>query len=216
MFTGIIQRVGTLRRRHTVGGGTRLEIEAPAWPTPLIHGESIAVQGVCLTVAEFGDGLFAADVLEETLNCTSLGSLRNGSRLNLERALRPVDHMGGHFVSGHVDGRGRLESLSPRGRDTVFRITCEPHLFRYVVPKGSIAIDGVSLTVSALFEPIAFEVNLIPTTLSDTTLSDRKAGDHLNIETDLLGKYVERLLAGGRETATGISVGTLMDAGFPV
>ena len=214
MFTGLVQRVGSLRRRLSIQGGARLDISAGAWPEPLALGESIAVQGACLTVAETTPDGFVADVLEETLDCTTLGSLPTGSRLNLERALRPMDRFGGHFVSGHVDARGRLVEVRDRGRDVVFRIVCPPDESRYVVRKGSIAIDGVSLTVSALGDEDQFEVNLIPTTWRDTTLADRRVGDALNLETDLVGKYVERLL--GTAPPKGITWASLAEAGFPV
>jgi len=215
MFTGLIQRVGTLQRRLRRDGGVCLEIATEPWPDPLQHGESIAVQGVCLTLtASTRAGHFEVDVLDETLDCTSLGQLRDGSRLNLERALRPSDRLGGHFVSGHVDAPGRLLAIRPRGRDVVFQIAAGPEAARYIVYKGSIAVDGVSLTVSAVHEDGSFEVNLIPTTLADTTLGERRPGDLVNLETDILGKYVERLLQPGGRAMAGVTLATLSEAGF--
>ena len=149
-------------------------------------GESIAVQGICLTVAHADGHGFEADVLDETLSCTTLGSLRVDSPVNLERALRLSDRLGGHILSGHVDGCGTVTAKSPRGRDTVLRIACADTLLKYIIHKGSIAVDGVSLTVSALL-PDSFEVNLIPTTLRDTTLGTCSVGTAVNLETDLIG-----------------------------
>jgi riboflavin synthase len=126
MFTGLIQRVGTLRRRLRAAGGTQLEIDFDAWPEPLAFGESVAVQGACLTVASSGPRSFLVDVLDETLDCTTLGACASGTRLNLERALRLSDRLGGHVVSGHVDGLGRIADIQRRGRDSVLRIACEP------------------------------------------------------------------------------------------
>lgn len=215
MFTGLIQRVGVLRRRMRTDGGARLEIGFGPWPQPLAFGESVAVQGACLTVAASERDTFLADVLDETLDCTTLGALAHGARLNLERALQLSDRLGGHIVSGHVDGVGRIADLRPRGRDRILRIACEPAEARYVVRKGSIAIDGVSLTVSATFDDGSFEVNLIPTTLGETTLADRRLGDAVNLETDVLGKYVERLLQPGAR-GMGVTLESLAAAGFAV
>ncbi len=215
MFTGLIQRVGTLQRRLRQDGGARLEIACDPWPDPLQHGESIAVQGACLTLAASDSPAhFAVDVLDETLDCTSLGQLRTGSRLNLERALRSSDRLGGHFVTGHVDAPGTLLAVRQRGRDVIFHIAAEPAEARYIVYKGSISVDGVSLTVSAVHEDGSFEVNLIPTTLADTTLGERRPGDLVNLETDILGKYVERLLQPGGRAPAGVTLTTLAEAGF--
>jgi riboflavin synthase len=203
MFTGLVQRLGTLSSLSRSGSGAALAVALPTpWPDPLVLGESIAVQGACLTVSRILPGGFIADVLEETLDCTALGALRSGARLNLERALAVGDRLGGHIVQGHVDALGRVVSIRPRGRDIVFRVGTDSATLRQLVYKGSIAIDGVSLTVSSLHdEELWFEVNLIPTTLGDTTLSDRHPGDSVNLETDILGKYIERLLAAGTKAA---------------
>ena len=200
MFTGLVQRIGTLRRHSRPGGGAALSVTVAApWDEPLKLGESIAVQGACLTVGDIlQHGGFSADVLAETLARTAFGSLRDGARVNLERALRVGDRLGGHIVQGHVDAIGRVLSIRPREHDIVLRVAADAAVLRGIVPKGSIAIDGVSLTVSALSDDGGwFEVNLIPTTLRETSLSDRVPGDAVNLETDVLGKYVERMMGGG-------------------
>ena len=232
MFTGLIQRIGKVARVARHGEGARLAFEFAPWDEDVVFGESIAVNGVCLTVAscnslktspslakgcpkwqchEGGVVEFEADVLDETLDCTTLGSLKQGSRVNLERALRMSDRLGGHFVSGHIDAMGTVSDIRQRGRDIVLRIRCEKDTLRAIVYKGSIAIDGVSLTVSAV-DGTEFEVNLIPTTLTETTLGDRRIGDRVNIETDLLGKYA--LQAMERFASKDITLETLAKAGF--
>ena len=205
MFTGLVQRLGTLSRLARSGGGASLFIRVDKpWPDPLVLGESIAVQGVCLTVAQILPDGFSADVLDETLDCTAFGSLSPNSKVNLERALAAGDRLGGHIVQGHVDAIGHVLSIRPRGRDIVFRVGTDSSVLCHIVHKGSIAIDGTSLTVSALSDEKSwFEVNLIPTTLRETSLSDRKSGDAVNLETDVLGKYVERLLRGSVPRSSG-------------
>lgn len=206
MFTGLVQKVGILETLARSGGGCSLRIAHTPWPTPLEPGESIAVQGACLTVTTFGEGFFTADVLDETLARTAL---KQGP-VNLERALALGDRLGGHIVSGHIDETGRVESIDDRGRDIQIRIACSPVFARQSVWKGSVAIDGISLTISGLGDDW-FEVNIIPHTLSETTLRDRKPGDKVNLESDILGKYVARQL--GKDTS-GITLKTLEDAGF--
>ena len=204
MFTGLVQRIGTLRRLSRPGGGAALAVAVDSpWPEPLQLGESIAVQGACLTVgALLPNGGFSADVLAETLDRTAFGSLRDGARVNLERALRAGDRLGGHIVQGHVDAVGRVLSLRAREHDLVLRVGTGPAALRGIVPKGSVAIDGVSLTVSALSDDGGwFEVNLIPTTLRETSLRDRAVGDAVNLETDVIGKYIERMLELGLPNA---------------
>ncbi len=216
MFTGLVQRTGVLLSLAHSGGGARLQVRTEPWPDALQHGESVAVQGACLTVAGKTEGGFISDVLDETLDRTTLGRLPPGSRLNLERALRLADRLGGHLVSGHVDTVAELIEVRPRGRDRVLRLRCDSDAFRMVVPKGSVTLDGVSLTVSALSDGERFfEVNLIPTTWAETSLSERRVGDGLNLETDLLGKYVDRLLRRA-PPSSGITLETLAAAGFPV
>lgn len=203
MFTGLVQRLGTLSSLSRSGSGAALAVALPSpWPDPLVLGESIAVQGACLTVSRILPDGFVADVLEETLACTALAALRPGTRLNLERALAVGDRLGGHIVQGHVDALGRVVSIRPRGRDIVFRVGTDSATLRHLVYKGSIAIDGVSLTVSSLNDEESwFEANLIPTTLRETSLFERAPGDAVNLETDILGKYVGRLLAAGTASA---------------
>jgi len=203
MFTGLVQRVGVLRRLARSGDGCSLEIAHEPWKDRLALGESVAVQGACLTVTSESDGFFRADVLDETLSRTALRNLGSGARVNLERALAVGDRLGGHFVSGHVDERGILDRIEPRGRDAAWRVGCSPVLAAMTVMKGSVALDGVSLTVSGLGDDW-FEVNLIPHTLAVTSLGDRRAGDRLNVEGDMLGKYVARILgARGSVVITG-------------
>lgn len=211
MFTGLVERTGTLRSLRTRGDAAAVEIACEPWDIPLAVGESVAVQGACLTVVRADARGFSCDVLRETLNKTSLGARQPGQLLNLERALRVGDRLGGHFVTGHVDGVGRIAGATSRGADRVLTVACAPELLGDIVPKGSIACDGVSLTIARLLEG-AFEVHIIPHTWSHTSLSERRAGDAINIETDLIGKHVRRIL-GGR-AAGGVTEETLRAAGF--
>lgn len=198
MFTGIVQDVGTVQEVAPGGlGNVRLRVAAPAALRDARVGDSIAVCGVCLTVTALGPdgGWFEADVVPETLSRTTLGGLRTGDAVNLEPCLRPVDRLGGHIVQGHVDAVGRVRDVAREGDGVRMTIEAPPSVLRYVVEKGSIAVDGVSLTVAGL-RPGAFEVALIPHTLRATTLGRRRPGDAVNLEADILGKYVERLLQG--------------------
>ena len=188
MFTGLVQELGTV----AAAGGGRLEVEAPG--LELRPGDSVAVNGVCLPAAEVSDGRFAADVVDETLRRSSLGRLEPGGRVNLELPLRPTDRLGGHIVQGHVDGLGAVGEVADEGAGRRLTIEADPELLRYVVEKGSIAVDGVSLTVAAL-DGDGFEVALIPETLERTTLGQLWPGDKVNLEVDVLAKYVERLVA---------------------
>jgi riboflavin synthase len=189
MFTGLVADKGTIRAIHD----GRLEVET-ALGAHLAEGDSVAVNGVCLTAIEPHVDGFAADVMPETLRRSSLGPLEPGAEVNLELPLRAGDRMGGHVVQGHVDGTGEVESVREEGNSRVVRIAAAPELLRYVVEKGSIAVDGVSLTVSAI-EDGAFEVSLIPETLERTTLGDTMAGRTVNLEVDVLAKYVEKLVS---------------------
>jgi riboflavin synthase len=212
MFTGLVQKVGCLKSMMRSHGGWTLTVAHEAWEDSLVLGESIAVQGACLTVPTVGSGWFTADLLDETLQRTALRISREGARLNLERALALGDRLGGHIVSGHIDETGTLVSIEDRGRDLAWRIHCSRMLSRQTVMKGSIAIDGVSLTVSGLADE-HIEVNLIPHTLEVTSLCDRQPGDALNLEGDILGKYVARLL--GRDTtSSNITEEMLRENGF--
>ena len=199
MFTGLVEAVGELVERKPTGGGFRLRIATVLAPE-LSPGDSVAVNGVCLTVTGVIDGTFTADVMAETLDRSGLGALTPGAPVNLERSVRLADRLGGHLVQGHVDGTGTILSRSPAAHWDRVRISLPASVARYVVPKGSIAVDGVSLTVSALSPPGTtgtwFEVSLIPETLKRTTLGIRQPGDTVNLEVDVIAKYVERLLSG--------------------
>jgi riboflavin synthase len=192
MFTGIVENLGEILAVDMRGGDARLEIAAPFAPE-LTHGESVSVDGVCLTVAETTAEAFGADVMPETLRRSTLGMFGPGRRVNLERAVTPVTRLGGHVVQGHVDGVGTIVSRDPGARWDDVRIALPSELSRYVAVKGSIAVDGVSLTVVDVAGD-TFSVGLIPTTLQATTLGHRQPGDPVNLETDVVAKYVERLL----------------------
>ena len=213
MFTGLIQQVGRLQSVAQAAGGWAVTLAHAPWPEgELILGESVAVQGACLTVARISEGAFGADLLDETMSRTALGALAIGAAVNLERALRPTDRLGGHIVSGHVDESGRIEVIEPRGRDWRVRVRLSPEAARLTIPKGSITLDGISLTVVALGDEWA-EVHIIPHTWQATSLAERKVGDPVNIETDILGKHVARLL-GGTPSGGGLTLEKLALAGF--
>lgn len=197
MFTGLVEGLGTVSRTEASGPGRRLVISPPAemhsGGRPAL-GDSIAVNGCCLTIVDLAEGDWSFDVGEESLNRTNLGSLAAGDVVNLERALAVGARLGGHFVQGHVDGRGSVLAIQPDGEWITMRFALPKTLSRYLVEKGSIAVDGISLTVvEALADQ--FSVMLIPHTLSATTLGRKKVGDAVNLEVDMLAKYVERLLA---------------------
>ncbi len=195
MFTGIVEELGEVIGTDDLGDAARLVISGPVVVEGARHGDSIAVNGVCLTVVDvLPDGRFSADVMAETLSRSSLAQLAAGSPVNLERAAPVNGRFGGHIVQGHVDGTGEVVSRAPSEHWEVVRISLPESLARYVVEKGSITVDGVSLTVSAL-GPDWFEVSLIPTTLAMTTLGRAEAGTTVNLEADVIAKYVERLLA---------------------
>lgn len=202
MFTGIVEEVGTLVVREEQQDAAVLAIRAVTVLEGVALGDSIAVNGVCLTVTGVTDGIWRADVMAETLHRSSLGALRDGDPVNLERAVTPQTRMGGHLVQGHVDGLGTVLHRTPGEHWEVVRIALPQELARYVVEKGSVTVDGVSLTVSAVSstadaEPW-FEVSLIPTTLRQTTLGRRAPGEPVNLEVDVIAKYVERLLGARR------------------
>ncbi|MBI3947744.1 MAG: riboflavin synthase [Armatimonadetes bacterium] len=194
MFTGIIEAVGAIRRVIPAREAVRLEIAADVLFNDVALGESVAVSGVCLTVAASGAGVARFDVVPETIRRTKLGELKPGDPVNLERALRPTDRLGGHFVQGHVDGVGRVHSLEQRGGEHVLTIAAPREVTDYLVDKGSVAVDGASLTVVAA-ERDRFSVALIPHTLAATTLGRLRPGDRVNVEADLIGKHVARYLA---------------------
>ncbi|PYS97635.1 MAG: riboflavin synthase [Acidobacteria bacterium] len=199
MFTGLIEELGRVRAVERRGEGVRMTVEARVVTEGAREGDSIAVNGVCLTALDVRADSFAADGSRETLQRSTLGLLRAGSVVNLERAVTPATRLGGHIVQGHVDARGRFLSADEHGGSWTVRIAYPPEVARYLVFKGSVAVEGISLTVAGLGEDY-FEVAIIPKTWAVTNLSHLRAGDPVNIEADIIAKYVERILAvGGRE-----------------
>jgi len=198
MFTGIVEELGRVAGTEDLGDAARFVVHGPLVTSDAAHGDSIAVNGVCLTVVEvLGDGSFTADVMNETLLRSSLGTLVAGNPVNLERAVALSSRMGGHLVQGHVDGTGEVLSRAPSQHWELVRISLPDSIARYVVEKGSITVDGVSLTVAALDES-SFTISLIPTTLELTTLGAAQVGTPVNLEVDVIAKYVERLHLAGR------------------
>ncbi|GAA3383551.1 MULTISPECIES: riboflavin synthase [Streptomyces] len=196
MFTGIVEELGEVTAVEQLAEASRFRLRGPVVTEGAKHGDSIAVNGVCLTVVETEDGEFTADVMQETLNRSSLGALAAGSRVNLERPMALGGRLGGHLVQGHVDGTGRIISRTPSEHWEIVKVSLPENLARYVVEKGSITVDGVSLTVVEAAADY-FTISLIPTTLALTTLGLKQSGDPVNLEVDVLAKYVERLLAAG-------------------
>ena len=194
MFTGIIEEIGVVRGIKHGSDSAQLLIEAAKVLEDSRIGDSIAVNGVCLTVVSFRHGLFTADVMSETLEKSNLGMLRSGDKVNLERALRLGDRLGGHLVSGHIDGVGTITRLAKKDIATLVTVSAPPEVMRYVIKKGSVAIDGTSLTIVDV-ESGAFQVSLIPHTAKATVLGQKKEGDTVNLEADIIGKYVEKLIA---------------------
>src|SRR4051812_24296517 len=192
MFTGLVETTARIRRVDPDGDGVRLEVETPL-SAELNQGDSIAVNGVCLTAIEPSADRFRADVMAETLRRSSLGPLGEGDPVNVELPLRASDRLGGHMVQGHVDGTGVVASTRDEGFARLVRIDCDPDLLRYVVEKGSIAVDGVSLTVAEV-DGAGFTVSLIPETLERTTLGQTSPGRSVNLEVDVLAKYIEKLV----------------------
>lgn len=215
MFTGIIETVGTVRGFVRRPVGARVTIGAATIAETARLGDSLAVDGACLTVTALAGDAVACDLSAETLSRTTLGSLRIGARVNLERPLRLGDRLGGHLVSGHVDAVGQLVGRLPQGDGAVYRIRFPESLTPLLVPKGSVAVDGISLTVAALAGR-HFDVAVIPYTLRATTLAEKRVGDRLNLEADLIGKYVARLTAGGGAASPGgeVTLMALKEHGF--
>ena len=200
MFTGIVEELGAVAAIEPGEDSARLTVRGPLVTAGATHGASIAVNGVCLTVVSHDDGEFTVDVMAETLRRSGLGALRTGDRVNLERAMAAGGRFGGHIVQGHVDGTGQILDRQPGDRWEVVRFSLPEDLARYVVEKGSITVDGVSLTVAGV-DDSSFTVSLIPTTLDLTTLGHKEIGEPVNLEVDVLAKYVERLLSTHPNTA---------------
>ncbi|MET7395303.1 riboflavin synthase [Dactylosporangium sp. NPDC005572] len=197
MFTGIIEELGTVVSIDELGDSARLAIRGATVTSDAAHGDSISVNGVCLTVVDNADGVFTADVMGESLRRSTLGSLRTGAPVNLERAATVATRLGGHIVQGHVDGVGEVLAREPGDQWETVTFSLPSALARYVVEKGSITVDGISLTVTAVDDD-SFSVGLIPTTLKLTTLGARSVGERVNLEVDIMAKYVEKLLGSVR------------------
>jgi len=196
VFTGIIEEMGTIRAIKHGTKSSVLSIGASRVLEDTKLGDSICTNGVCLTVVKIGTDTFDADVMAESIRRTNLGDLKTGDKVNLERALRLCDRLGGHIVSGHVDGTGKVQSLVREDNAVWVTIEAKPEILRYIIEKGSITIDGISLTVAYVDNEV-FKVSIIPHTGAETTLLKKKAGDKVNLENDLIGKYVEKLISGG-------------------
>jgi riboflavin synthase len=210
MFTGIVEDVGTVASLSPLRAGTSITVATNLPMNTIAEGDSVAVSGVCLTVARKGPGTFTADVSKETLSKTTLGGMRPGSKVNLERALTLSGRLGGHIVYGHVDGTGVIREIRPLGEARVFHIHGDPSIMKFIVYKGAVTVDGVSLTVSAIHRD-GFELALIPITLERTTLGVLRAGERVNVETDIVGKYVLKSLEGG---GGGVTLDFLKNHGY--
>jgi riboflavin synthase len=213
MFTGLIEAIGTVRSIRQGSGPARLTLDLGAIASELELGESVAVNGVCLTVSGFGGSEASFDVVPETLRRSGLARLSPGDKVNIERALRADARLGGHFVQGHVDGIGRVLRIDRTAGAVEIEISAPPEVMQIVAPKGSIAVDGISLTV-AQRKADRFTVAVIPHTLENTTLSRASQGTEVNLETDILGKYVQGLLKGYTQQEGGVTQDMLHDAGF--
>jgi len=215
MFTGIIEHLGTIDALRLAAGGGQIAVKAPSLAGKLSVSASIAVNGCCLTIVSVDADRFSADLSLETLEKTSLRSLKPGSSVNLEQPLTAGKEFGGHFVLGHVDGVGRVAELTPQGDGWRYSVGAPPEIARYIVPKGSITIDGVSLTVANWHDRIA-GIAVIPFTYSHTNIRHRKPGDLVNLEADILGKYIERYLAvrEAGKASSSLSIESLIEQGF--
>ena len=215
MFTGIIEAVGRIKNLQPMGGDLRLFVETGSLDMSDVQlGDSIAVNGVCLTAIEFNDTYFAADVSNETIKLTSLKDLAVGSEVNLEKALLPTTRLGGHLVSGHVDGLGEVQSITEESRSIRLSIRAPDELKHYIATKGSVCIDGTSLTVNDINDAV-FEINIVPHTQQQTIIKNYRAGTRVNLEVDLIARYLERLLTKQDDGNNGgITAETLAKAGF--
>lgn len=215
MFTGIVEEKGTIKSITKSGDAIKMSIQAPKIVEDVHLGDSIAVNGVCLTVTTFDKHTFAVDLMPETVKATSLRDLSNGSKVNLERAMAANGRFGGHFVSGHVDGIGTIIAKKPVSNAVYYEIEVNEELLHYMLLKGSVTVDGTSLTIFGLSDK-SFTISLIPHTLSETILGDKTPGDIVNIECDVLGKYIEKFLSKGRmkETRNTITEAFLEENGY--
>lgn len=193
MFTGIIEELGTIKAIRSQSGGMRLSVEGKVVMEGMKTGDSVAVNGACLTVTEFNSSVFSADVSRETVDKTGIGRLRVGDKVNLERPMRLSDRLGGHLVAGHVDAVGVIRGIINKGDASIFTIEAPKDVLKYLIYKGSVAIDGISLTVNEV-QGIRFSVTVIPHTAGMTTLGFKKIGDTVNLEADMIGKYVEKFV----------------------
>lgn len=218
MFTGLIQKTGRFKGITQQNGGSCIRVECDAWANdPYQLGESIAVDGVCLTLVAHDATGFTVDVLKETLEVTTLAKLKAGASVNLERAMRADARFGGHIVQGHVDGTGAIASITPAGRDITIRIKASEQILSQIVYKGSIAINGISLTVAKIVSSTEFEVCIIPTTLKDTSLGEKRVGDKVNLETDVLARYATQQTSSSQaKCESKITAEFLQNAGFKI
>lgn len=212
MFTGIVEEVGTLLSIETAGAGVRLKIGCEKVLEDVKLGDSIATNGVCLTVSSFGAGYFVADVMRQTISLTGFSGFSRGSHVNLERALRLSDRLGGHLVAGHVDGIGRVVSVKSGENDTRVTVEAEDKEMVYIIPQGSVAIDGMSLTVADVEAPNLFTVSIIPTTMRETIIAEYRVGTVVNLETDMVGRYLHHFMQ--KPASTGVSMELLAKNGF--
>ena len=214
MFTGLVAELGTVKNLIRMGESYHLTVGAKKVMHNLKIGDSMATNGVCLTVVKLTEEEFTVDVMPETARLTNIGQLRAGDRVNLERTLRPVDGLDGHIVSGHVEGLGTIISERPDGIAKVVSFEAPVNLLKYIIPKGSITIDGISLTVTQVTQN-GFSVSLIPYTAKETTLGFKSVGDKVNLETDIIGKYVERMLSWNKNSSSQeLDMNTLFENGF--
>lgn len=214
MFTGIIEEVGTVSAVRPAANSLQLSIRCSKVLSDVKKGDSLAVNGVCLTVSDFSSNQFTADVMPETVKATTLQALRTGSSVNLERAMAANGRFGGHIVSGHVDGTGEIVSVRQKENAIYMEISIATKLLKYFIPKGSVTVDGTSLTVFGVTS-IGFIISLIPVTQGDSIIGRKRAGDRVNVECDMLAKYIERLITTDKENPTGgLTMDTLIASGF--
>lgn len=214
MFTGIIEEIGTVSAVRPATNSLQLSIRCSKVLSDVKKGDSIAVNGVCLTVSHFSSNQFTADVMPETVKATTLQALRAGSPVNLERAMAADGRFGGHLVSGHVDGTGEIISIRQKENAVYVEISVESSLLKYFIPKGSVTVDGTSLTVFGVTDK-GFIISLIPVTQDDSIISRKRNGDRVNVECDMLAKYIERLMTTNKEnSAGGLTMDTLITSGF--